>query len=97
MRLPLPDMRARLGASTGQAASWQAPARAALWQAPLIGLLAIDIGAVLLLFWGAGLVIGRASHRWQRWYVQLPLLIGLVGVTAMVVPVRRVYREVPRM
>ena len=88
MRLPLPDMRARLGASTGQAASWQASARAALWQAPLIGLLAIDIGAVLLLFWGAGLVIGRASHRWQRWYVQLPLLIALIGVTAMVVPVR---------
>ena len=88
MRWPLPDIQARLGASTGQASSWQAPARAALWQAPLIGLLAIDIGAALMLFWVAGLTIGRASHRWQRWYVQLPLLIALVGITAMVVPVR---------
>ena len=56
---------------------WPRPAVAALWQAPLIGLLAMEIGAALMLFWAAGLAVSMLTSRWQRWYVQLVLIAFL--------------------
>ena len=51
MRLPLPEIMVR-GLS-----GWSRPAQAAAWQLPLIGLLALEISMVLMLFWGGGLVM----------------------------------------
>ena len=82
MRLPLPDIMAR-GLS-----GWSRPAQAAAWQLPLIGLLALEISMVLMLFWGGGLAMSTATRRWRRWYVQLPMIGGLVALAAMAVPVR---------
>ena len=82
MRLPLPDIMAR-GLS-----GWSRPAQAAAWQLPLIGLLALEISMVLMLFWGGGLAMSTATRRWRRWYVQLPMIGGLVALTAVAVPVR---------
>ena len=67
---------------------WPRPAVAALWQAPLIGLLALEIGAALMLFWAAGLAVSMLTSRWQRWYVQLLLIIILIGMAALTMPVR---------
>lgn len=64
------------------------PAVAALWQAPLVGLLALEIGWVLALFWGGGLAMSPMTRLWRRWYVQLPLLVVLVGMAALAVPVK---------
>ena len=99
MRLPLPDKPNQPGEETdrqgialvsglaflsGLAVSW----RTAIWQMPLLGLLAWDIGVSLLLFWGAGLLAAQLTMRWQRWYVQLPMLVALVAAAAVTVPVR---------
>ena len=43
------------------------PAQAAIWQLPLVGLLSLEIGAVLMVFWGGGILISTLSRRWQRW------------------------------
>ena len=67
---------------------WPRPAVAALWQAPLIGLLAMEIGAALMLFWAAGLAVSMLTSRWQRWYVQLVLIVFLVAMAALTMPVR---------
>ena len=67
---------------------WPRPAVAALWQAPLIGLLALEIGAALMLFWAAGLAISMLTSRWQRWYAQLILILLLIGMAALTMPVR---------
>ena len=64
------------------------PAVAALWQVPLIGLLALEIGWALSAFWAAGLALSLATRLWQRWYVQLPVLACLVGMAALVTPVK---------
>ena len=82
MRLPLPDIMAR-GLS-----GWSRPAQAAAWQLPLIGLLALEISMVLMLFWGGGLAMSTVTRRWRRWYVQLLMIGGLVALAAMAVPVR---------
>ena len=82
MRLPLPDIMKSW--FTG----WSRPAQAAAWQLPLIGLLALEISMVLMLFWGGGLAMSTATRRWRRWYVQLPMIGGLVALAAMAVPVR---------
>ena len=99
MRLTLPDKPNQPGEETdrqgialvsglaflsGLAVSW----RTAIWQMPLLGLLAWDIGVSLLLFWGAGLLAAQLTMRWQRWYVQLPMLVALVAAAAVTVPVR---------
>lgn len=86
MRSPLADMRpARVFAGFS---GLSRPLQAAVWQLPLIVLLALEIGAVLMLFWGGGLAVSLATRRWQRWYVQL-LLIGLLAaLAALAVPVR---------
>ena len=78
MRLHLPDIMK----------GWSRPAQAAAWQLPLIGLLALEISMVLMLFWGGGLAMSTATGRWRRWYVQLPMIGGLVALTAVAVPVR---------
>ena len=67
---------------------WPRPAVAALWQAPLIGLLALEIGVALMLFWAAGLAISMLTSRWQRWYAQLILILLLIGMAALTMPVR---------
>ena len=82
MRLPLPDIMKSW--FTG----WSRPAQAAAWQLPLIGLLALEISMVLMLFWGGGLAMSTTTRRWRRWYVQLPMIGGLVALAAMAVPVR---------
>ena len=82
MRLPLPDIMERW------LSGWSRPAQAAAWQLPLIGLLALEISMVLMLFWGGGLAMSTATRRWRRWYVQLPMIGGLVALTAVAVPVR---------
>ena len=82
MRLPLPDIMVR-GLS-----GWSRPAQAAAWQLPLIGLLALEISMILMLFWGGGLAMSTATRRWRRWYVQLPMIGGLVALAALAVPVR---------
>lgn len=92
-------MRWRLPRVTGQGSSgpdasgaglsgWPRPAVAALWQLPLIGLLALEIGAALMLFWAAGLAVSMLTSRWQRWYVQLVLIAVLIGMAALTLPVR---------
>ena len=82
MRLPLPDIM------KSWFSGWSRPAQAAAWQLPLIGLLALEISMVLMLFWGGGLAMSTATRRWRRWYVQLPMIGGLVALTAVAVPVR---------
>lgn len=64
------------------------PAVAALWQVPLIGLLAFEIGWPLMFFWAGGLAVSLVTRLWQRWYVQLLLIALLVGMTALVMPVK---------
>lgn len=82
MRLPLPrQLRAGF-------AGRSRPVQAAIWQLPLVGLLSLEIGAVLMVFWGGGILISTLSRRWQRWYVQLPLILALLAVTALVLPVK---------
>ena len=82
MRSPLPrQLRAGF-------AGLSRPAQAAIWQLPLVGLLALEIGAVLTLFWGGGILVSSLSRRWQRWYVQLPLILALLAVTALVIPLK---------
>ena len=54
----------------------------------LIGLLAMEIGAALMLFWGAGLAVSMLTSRWRRWYAQLVLIALLVAMAALTVPVR---------
>ena len=82
MRLPLPR---QLSAGF---AGLSRPAQAAIWQLPLVGLLSLEIGAVLTLFWGGGILVSSLSRRWQRWYVQLALILALLAITAMVLPVK---------
>ena len=82
MRWPWPD-----GFGT-DISGWPRPAVAALWQVPLIGLLSLEIGPALLLFWAAGLAVSMLTSRWQRWYVQLVLIALLVTMAALTVPVR---------
>ena len=82
MRLPLPDIVA------GRLSGWPRPAQAAAWQLPLVGLLALEISMVLMLFWGGGLAMSAATRRWRRWYVQLPMIGALVALAALAVPVR---------
>ena len=82
MRSPLPR---QLSAGF---AGLSRPAQAAIWQLPLVGLLALEIGAVLTLFWGGGILVSSLSRRWQRWYVQLPLILALLAVTALVIPLK---------
>ena len=86
MRSPLRDIKPRQllrGFS-----SLSRPVQAAVWQVPLIGLLALEIGAVLMLFWAGGLAVSMATRRWQRWYVQLLLIGLLLALAALTVPVR---------
>jgi LPXTG-motif cell wall-anchored protein len=64
------------------------PLRLAIWQAPLILLLAWDLGPVLLLFWVGGIVSARLAALWQRWFVQLLILVTLVSLAAITVPVQ---------
>ena len=47
-----------------------------------------EIGFYLLLFWGGGLLAAQLAGRWQRWYVQLPMLAVLVALAAISVPVK---------
>jgi len=82
MRLPLPRQLSPRFSRLSR------PAQAAIWQLPLVGLLALEIGGVLMLFWGGGILVSTLSRRWQRWYVQLPLIIALLAVTALVLPVK---------
>ena len=86
MRLPLPRFPGGPGGAGLSGLS--RPAQAAIWQLPLVGLLALEIGAVLMLFWGGGILVSSLSRRWQRWYVQLPMILALLAVTAMVLPVK---------
>ena len=90
MPLPLPEHNH--GGDTKTAAGWYArlpvSSRMAIWQAPLMLLLAWDIGFYLLLFWGGGLLAAQLAGRWQRWYVQLPMLAVLVALAAISVPVK---------
>lgn len=58
--------------------------KTALWQAPLIGILSLEIGffmwALWLGAWGLSFV--------RRWWLQLPILMSLIAITAQLVPLR---------
>lgn len=56
----------------------------ALWQVPLIFILSLEIGLFLWLFWG---VAWRLSFL-RRWWVQLPILSGLIALCAQLVPLK---------
>ena len=56
----------------------------ALWQAPLIFILSLEIGLFIWLFWG---VAWRLSFV-RRWWVQLPILSGLIALCAQLVPIK---------
>lgn len=86
MRLPLPEPSPRQ--ALRRFSSLSRPVQAAIWQLPLIGLLALEIGAPLMLFWGGGLVVSMVTRRWQRWYVQLLLIGILLALAGLAVPVR---------
>jgi len=64
------------------------PAQAAVWQLPLVTLLSLEIGAMLMLFWAAGILVSTLPRRWQRWHVHLPLILLLLAATALVLPLR---------
>ena len=86
MRLPLPDMKPATFVRGFSGLS--RPVQAAVWQLPLIALLSLEIGFVLMLFWGGGVALSLATRRWQRWYVQLLLIGVLLALAALSVPVR---------
>ena len=86
MRLPLPEMKPATFVRGFSGLS--RPVQAAVWQLPLIALLSLEIGFVLMLFWGGGVALSLATRRWQRWYVQLLLIGVLLALAALSVPVR---------
>ena len=56
----------------------------ALWQAPLIFILALEIGHFMWLFWLSAWLMSFL----RRWWMQLPLLSGMIAMTAQLVPIK---------
>ncbi|MGC6518181.1 MAG: transglutaminaseTgpA domain-containing protein [Candidatus Puniceispirillaceae bacterium] len=56
----------------------------ALWQAPLILILSLEIGAFMWLFW----LLSWGLSFLRRWWMQLPVVAGLIGLSVQMVPVK---------
>ena len=59
-------------------------AKMALWQAPLIFVLSLEIGLFLWLFWA----VAWSLSFLKRWWLQLPILCGFIGLSAQLVPIK---------